>query len=223
MDRIEILPSILSADFSQLGAQIQMVDKAGADAIHCDVMDGHFVPNMTFGPVVIQSARKTTDLPFWTHLMISEPDKYIESFIKAGSNGIYIHPETGHDMAALAAQIRDLGAIPAISVNPDTPLKDVENVLSHFEKILIMTVYPGFGGQAFMDSMLEKIEAFYAFIQQFDPVPVIEVDGGINLDTVQRVVKAGARSLVAGSTVFLAKDPAGMVKALREKGEAVLS
>lgn len=222
MDRIEVLPSILSADFSRLGAQIQMVDKAGADAIHCDVMDGHFVPNMTFGPVVIKSVRKSTDLPFWTHLMISEPDKYIEPFIKAGSNGIYIHPETGHDMAKLSAQIRELGARPAISVNPDTPLKDVENVLPYFEKILIMTVYPGFGGQAFMESMLEKIEAFYQFIQQFDPVPVIEVDGGINLDTVQKVVKAGARSLVAGSNVFLAEDPAGMVKALREKGEAAL-
>ncbi len=223
MGRIKILPSILSADFAQLGHDVEMIDKGGADAVHCDIMDGHFVPNITFGPMIIAAVRKYTQLPFWTHLMLSEPEKYMEAYIKAGSNGIYIHPETGRDMERLANDIRELGAWPAIAINPDTTLNEVRKDLQYFDKILIMTVYPGFGGQSFMRKMICKIKEFHAYIQCFAKVPVIEVDGGIDENTCQEVVCAGVTSLVAGSNVFKADEPASQIQLLRERSEAVLN
>lgn len=222
MGRIKILPSILSADFSKLGADVEMIDKGGADAVHCDIMDGHFVPNITFGPMIVASIRPYTKLPFWTHLMLSEPEKYMEAYIKAGSDGIYIHPETGRDMEKMASEIREMGAWPAISINPDTTLDEVENDLKYFDKILIMTVHPGFGGQSFMRDMLPKIEAFHAYIRNFEKVPEIEVDGGIDENTCKEVVKAGVTSLVAGSNVFKAENPAKQIQLLRDNSESVL-
>ena len=223
MGRIKILPSILSADFAQLGHDVEMIDKGGADAVHCDIMDGHFVPNITFGPMIISAVRKYTVLPFWTHLMLSEPEKFMKAYIKAGSNGIYIHPETGRDMEKLANDIREMGAWPAIAINPDTTLNEVKEDLQYFDKILIMTVYPGFGGQSFIHDMLHKIREFHAYIQSLAKMPVIEVDGGIDENTCSEVVRAGVTSLVAGSNIFKADEPAKQIQLLRERSEAVLN
>jgi ribulose-phosphate 3-epimerase len=202
MSSIQIAPSILSADFSRLKDEIQAVEAAGADWLHVDVMDGHFVPNITIGPVVVEWVRKVTTIPVDVHLMITDPDKYAPEFIKAGADWISIHPDTCADANATLAKIRALGARPSIAVNPDVPLSQVEKCFGAVDMVLMMTVFPGFGGQAFIPDVLPKIAALRQLIDKGKLPILIEVDGGIKTDNIARVVQAGAEVIVSGSGIF---------------------
>ncbi len=197
-----IAPSILSADFSRLGEEIEAVAAAGADFIHVDVMDGHFVPNLTIGPLVVKAIRKTTKLPFDVHLMISPVDPYIDEFVKAGADILTVHPEAGPHLHRTLQAIRAAGARPGVALNPGTPVSAIEPVLGDVDLILVMSVNPGFGGQAFIDSQLKKIETIRKLIDASGTNVMLEVDGGVNAETAPRVVAAGADVLVAGSAVF---------------------
>lgn len=216
MNRITIAPSILSADFSRLRDEIQAVESAGADWLHVDVMDGHFVPNITIGPVVVEWVRKVTRMPLDVHLMITDPDKYAPEFIKAGADWISIHPDTCKDPKASLAKIRELGAKPSIAVNPDVPLEKVESCMTDIDMLLMMTVFPGFGGQAFIEDVLSKIEKARSLITQKNLPVLIEADGGIKTDNVDRVVQAGAEVIVSGSGVFKTPDYAQTVREMRK-------
>ena len=202
MKKILISPSILAGDFSQLGKDIQKLEDAGADMIHVDVMDGHFVPNITIGPPVIKSLRKYTDLPFDVHLMISPVHKYIEDFSKAGSDIITIHPEATESVKDSIGLIKSLGKKVGLSLNPDTPIDKIEKYLDQIDLVLIMTVYPGFGGQKFISKVLKKIKNLKSIKDEnkfrFD----IEVDGGINFENNKLAIEAGANILVSGTTIF---------------------
>ena len=199
---MKIAPSILSADFSRLKDEIQAVEAAGADWLHVDVMDGHFVPNITIGPVVVEWVRKVTKIPVDVHLMITDPDKYAPEFIKAGADWVSIHPETCADPNATLRKIRDLGAKASIAVNPDVPLSRVGACFVDIDMILMMTVFPGFGGQAFIPDVLPKIEDVRKLIDQRKLSIWVEVDGGIKADNIERVVRAGAEVIVSGSGIF---------------------
>lgn len=223
MSRIYIAPSVLAADFSCLASQIEAVEQAGADNIHLDIMDGHFVPNITFGPFIVKGIRKTTSLDFWVHLMITDPREYIPRFSQAGANGLYVHPEGDHDLVALASQIRSHNVHAGAVLNPETPLDAIADHIHLFDRILIMTVHPGFGGQTFIHDMLKKIKALSQLIEKSDQKPLIEVDGGIDVETAPLVVEAGARVLVAGSAIFGHDDPGSALKEIRQAAEAVLS
>jgi ribulose-phosphate 3-epimerase len=206
MQPIKIAPSILSADFSRLKDEIQTVEAAGADWLHVDVMDGHFVPNITIGPVVVEWVRKVTTIPLDVHLMITDPDKYAPEFIKAGADWISVHPETCRpNPQATLNKIRELGAKRSIAVNPDVPLSKVQGYLTDIDMLLMMTVFPGFGGQAFISDVLPKIEEARKVIDQKKLSILIEVDGGIKVDNIQRVVASGGDVLVSGSGIF--KNP----------------
>lgn len=209
-----ISPSILSADFSKLGFEIVRLEQAGADMIHIDVMDGHFVPNITIGADVVKSLRSHTSLPFDVHLMISEPEKYIEDFVKAGADIITIHYEATSDPAALLQKIRSLGCRAGISLMPATPPDVLLNLLEYLDLILVMTVQPGFGGQSFMHDQLPKIEALANMIES---VVILEVDGGINVATAELAIKAGANALVSGSYIFGAHDIELAISSLRPR------
>ena len=223
MSRVYIAPSVLAADFSCLQSQINSVERGGADNIHLDVMDGHFVPNITIGPFIVEGIRKTTDLDFWAHLMITDPGEYIPRFAKAGTNGIYIHPEGGNDIVALARQIRQEKVYAGVVLNPESSINLIKNHLQLFDRVLVMTVHPGFGGQKFIPEMLSKIRELKALIDMLpDDKPLIEVDGGIDEHTAPQVVAAGARVLVAGSAIFRKSDPASAVETIRRVAEAVL-
>lgn len=216
MQSIKIAPSILSADFSCLRDEIQAVEAARADWLHVDVMDGHFVPNITIGPVVVEWVRKVTTIPVDVHLMITDPDKYAPEFIKAGADWISIHPDTCANPNATLKRIRDLGAKASIAVNPDVPLKKVENCFSDIDMVLMMTVFPGFGGQAFIPDVLPKIEEARKLIDQRKLSILVEVDGGIKVDNIDRVVNAGAEVIVSGSGIFKTPDYAQTIRQMRK-------
>jgi len=202
MNKIKISPSILSADFSQLGNEIKRLEEGGADLIHVDVMDGHFVPNLTIGPPVIKALRQYSTLPFDVHLMISPVHKYIKDYAEAGADIITIHPETTDNLDSSVNLIKKLNKKIGLSLNPDTPINIIKKFLPSIDLVLIMSVYPGFGGQKFIPEVIDKIKELNSIKKkqniQFD----IEVDGGINFDNSKLVIKAGANILVSGTTIF---------------------
>jgi ribulose-phosphate 3-epimerase len=216
MQSIKIAPSILSADFSCLRDEIQAVEAAGADWLHVDVMDGHFVPNITIGPVVVEWVRKVTTIPVDVHLMITDPDKYAPEFIKAGADWISIHPDTCKNPNATLKRIRELGAKACIAVNPDVPLRKVEHCFADIDMILMMTVFPGFGGQAFIPDVLPKITEARKLIDQRNLSILIEVDGGIKVDNIDRVVAAGGEVIVSGSGIFKTPNYAETIRQMRK-------
>ena len=216
MKSLKIAPSILSADFSRLKDEIQAVEATGADWLHVDVMDGHFVPNITIGPVVVEWVRKVTKIPIDVHLMITDPDKYAPEFIKAGADWISVHPDTCPNPNATLNKIRDLGAKSSIAVNPDVPLKKVEGCFSDVDMVLMMTVFPGFGGQAFIPDVLPKIEEVRKRIDQSRSAILVEVDGGIKTDNIDRVCRAGGEVIVSGSGIFKTPNYTDTIRRMRE-------
>ena len=210
MKKIQISPSILSADFSQLGNEIKRLEQGGADMIHVDVMDNHFVPNLTIGPPVIKSLRKHTKLPFDVHLMIDPVHKYIKSFAGAGSDIITIHPEATKSLEESINLIKSFKKKVGVSLNPDTKIDVIKDVLSQIDLVLIMSVYPGFGGQKFMPEVIEKITNLKRIKDDLKLNFDIEVDGGVNFDNNQMIIEAGANILVSGTTIF--KENNGDVK-----------
>ena len=210
MKKIQISPSILSADFSQLGNEIKRLEQSGADMIHVDVMDNHFVPNLTIGPPVIKSLRKHTNLPFDVHLMIDPVHKYIKNFADAGSDIITIHPEATENLLESINQIKSLKKKVGVSLNPNTKIEIIENVLDKINLVLIMSVYPGFGGQKFMPEVLKKISDLKKIQDNKKLNFDIEVDGGINFENNKKVIDAGANILVSGTTIF--KENNGDIK-----------
>jgi ribulose-phosphate 3-epimerase len=206
MNSIKISPSILSADFSKLGSEIQNLEKAKADLIHIDVMDGHFVPNITIGPEVINKLRKYTSLPFDVHLMISPVHNFIKNFADAGADIITIHPEATNDLESSIKKIKSYNKKVGISLNPETSLDKLNNVLDKIDLVLIMSVNPGFGGQKFIEDTLNKIKKLRLKIDQLKLKVEIEVDGGINFENSKSIIKAGADILVSGTTIFKSNE-----------------
>jgi ribulose-phosphate 3-epimerase len=215
MNAMKIAPSILSADFSRLRDEIQAVEAAGADWLHVDVMDGHFVPNITIGPVVVESIRKVTKIPLDVHLMITDPDKYAPEFIKAGADWVSIHPDTCANPNVSLRKIRDRGAKASVAVNPDVSLEKVEGCFPEIDMILMMTVFPGFGGQAFLPDVLPKIEQVRRIVDQKKLPILVEADGGIKADNIERVVRAGAEVIVSGSGIFKTADYKSTIRQMR--------
>jgi ribulose-phosphate 3-epimerase len=216
---IKIAPSILAADFACLREQIRSVEAAGADIIHCDVMDGHFVPNLTFGPLVVDAARRSTKLFLEAHLMIEQPEKYISAFRQAGADRIIVHVETCPHLHRVVHQIKEAGAGVGVALNPASSLTTVEEILPDIDLLLIMTVNPGFGGQSFIRAATKKIRRARQMIAEQRLNVLIEVDGGIDNDTAPIVVEAGARLLVAGSAIFAAPDSKKACVELRQHAE----
>ena len=210
MNKIKISPSILSADFSQLGNEIKRLEKGGADLIHVDVMDGHFVPNLTIGPPVIKVLRQYSTLPFDVHLMISPVHKYIKDYAEAGADIITIHPEATENIESSVNLIKKLNKKIGLSLNPDTSIEIIEKFLSSIDLVLIMSVYPGFGGQKFIPNIVNKIKKLKSIKEKQNLKFDIEVDGGINFDNSKLVVEAGANILVSGTTIF--KNNNGNIK-----------
>jgi ribulose-phosphate 3-epimerase len=213
---MKIAPSILSADFSRLRDEIQAVEAAGADWLHVDVMDGHFVPNITIGPLVVEWVRKVTKIPLDVHLMITDPDKYAPEFIKAGADWVSIHPDTCPDPHASLNKIRELGAKASIAVNPDVPLTKVEACFADIDMILLMTVFPGFGGQAFIADVLPKITQARKLIDEKKLPILVEADGGIKADNIRLVVSAGVEVVVSGSGIFKTPDYPATIRQMRQ-------
>jgi ribulose-phosphate 3-epimerase len=212
-----IAPSILSADFSKLGNEIKAVEAAGADWIHADVMDGHFVPNITIGPLIVEAVKRVTDLPIDVHLMIENPDNYISAFAEAGAAYISVQVETCIHLNRTVQLIKDCGAQAGVVLNPATSLSSLEWVLEEVDYVLIMSVNPGFGGQPFIPSSLDKIKALRKQIQDRELSVIIEVDGGVNENTIAAIASAGADVFVAGSAIFGSKDYQRTIQSFRQK------
>ena len=213
---IKIAPSLLSADFSQLGEQIKLVEQGGADIIHFDVMDGHFVPNITIGPVVLKSIRKCTTLPIDVHLMITDPDQYITEFAKAGADMISVHVEVCNELHKTVTLIKENGCKAGVVLKPETPLSEIDTILPSIDFVLIMSVDPGFGGQALIPHTLDKISELRKTLDKKGLSHVdIEIDGGVKLDNFKRVKEAGANLIVSGSGIFKAEDPKAVIQAMK--------
>ena len=210
-----IAPSILSADFARLGEELRAVEQAGADWIHVDVMDGHFVPNMTIGPLVVEAVKRSTTLPLDVHLMIESPERFVEDFVRAGANTVGVQVETCPHLHRTVGQIHDAGARASVVLNPATPASAVELVLGDVDQVLVMTVNPGFGGQKFIESMLPKIAQLRHWIDERGFDVALEVDGGVAPETIERAAQAGADVFVAGTAVFGASDYAQAIATLR--------
>jgi ribulose-phosphate 3-epimerase len=214
-----IAPSILSADFSRLADEVRAVEKAGADVIHVDVMDGHFVPNITIGPLVVQGLRKLTSLPLDVHLMIENPERYVEVFAQAGSGWITIHAEVCPNLKRMIKMIRQLNVRPGIVLKPATPLKTVFPVLDDIDLVLIMSVNPGFGGQSFIPATLKKIERLRRIIDQNNYSMEIEVDGGVKIENIREVSRAGGDIFVVGTGIFKTENYEETIRKLRQEIE----
>ena len=206
MKKIQISPSILSADFSQLGNEIKRLKEAGADMIHVDVMDGHFVPNLTIGPPVIKALKKNSSVPFDVHLMISPVHKYIEAYANAGADIITIHPEATDNLKNSIDKIKEFKKKVGVSLNPETKVDIIKKFLNHIDLVLVMSVNPGFGGQKFMPEVLDKIKELVKFRKEEKLIFDIEIDGGINFDNSKLAIEAGANILVSGTTIFKSND-----------------
>ena len=216
---IRIAPSILSADFGRLAEEVGAAEAAGADWIHVDVMDGRFVPNITIGPLVVEAVRRVTKLPIDAHLMIVEPERYVEAFAQAGADLVSVHAEVSPHLHRTLQAIRAAGARPSVALNPSTPLSAVEWVLADCDMVLLMTVNPGFGGQRYIPECTEKVRQLRALADARGQALEIEVDGGIKADTVAEVAAAGANVFVAGTAVFGAKDYAAAIRGIRQGAE----
>ena len=215
-----IAPSLLAADFSRLADELASIEAGGADWVHVDVMDGRFVPNLTIGPFVVDAVRRSTSLPLDVHLMIVEPERYIEDFVRAGASTVGIHVETCPHLHRSVAQIREAGARASVVLNPSTPAASVEPVLGDVDQVLVMTVNPGFGGQKFIESMLGKIETLRRWIDERGLDVALEVDGGIGPETIVRAARAGADVFVTGTAIFGARDRGEAIAALRRAASA---
>lgn len=220
---IQLAPSILSADFSRLGEQVRLVEDAGAEVLHIDVMDGHFVPNLTFGPALVKSLRAHSKMRFDVHLMVEAPDLFIKDFASAGADHITVHLEAASHLHRVIQQIKEHGMTAGVSLNPATPLDGIKYILQDLDMVLLMTVNPGFGGQKFIANVIPKIQVLSRHIQQTGSSCLIEVDGGINLETAPVAVKAGAHILVAGAAIFSQPDPKQAVEKLRQAAHSGLS
>lgn len=219
--RVKILPSILTADFADIANQIAMVEAAGADALHLDSMDGRFVPNLTWGPKIVADLRKLSTLPFDCHLMIDEPERYVDEFRKAGADIITFHYEATSHAHRLLGYLRSIGARAGIAINPQTPTSMLVDLIEDCDQILVMSVNPGFGGQSFIERALVKLGQVRALIDERNPACELEVDGGIGRKNIERAVAAGATMLVAGSSVFQADDPTAALHDMRKRIDAV--
>ncbi|HZK35063.1 MAG TPA: ribulose-phosphate 3-epimerase [Bacillota bacterium] len=216
---IKIAPSILAADFSRLGEEVTMLSESGADIIHFDVMDAHFVPNITIGPIIVEKLRPYSCLPFDVHLMMDNPMDYIDDFIQAGADIISIHAEVLDHLQASIIAIKEKGIKASVALNPSTPLSVLEYVLADLDMVLLMTVNPGFGGQTYIPAMTKKIKDLRNMADDLNSDLDIEVDGGINLDNIKEIVNAGANIIVSGSTVFNSEEPAEILKLMRDAGK----
>ena len=219
MKKIQIAPSILSADFMDLGNEIRAVVEGGADVIHVDVMDGHFVPNITIGPLVVKAARRVTDKPLDVHLMISDADKYIDDFAAAGADWITVHVEACPHLQRTVSRIRELGLKAGAVLNPATSLSTLEYILDDIDLVMLMSVNPGFGGQSFIPGTIEKIRNLRAMIDRRCPNVQIEIDGGVSPETIGEVARAGANIFVAGSAVYGGNEYGAVIEQLRAEAE----
>jgi ribulose-phosphate 3-epimerase len=217
MTNVRIAPSILSADFARLGDEVAMLEQAGADWIHVDVMDGRFVPNLTFGAKVIETLRGRTSLPLDVHMMVVEPERYFDDFASAGANGLTIHAEVAPHLHRQLTRIRELGCAAGAAIDPSTPLSAIEEVIPQLDVLLIMSVNPGFGGQEFIPGSIDKVARARRMLDAARTSAALEVDGGINRDTIGDVWRAGADAFVAGHAIFAAADPRAEVGALRNR------
>lgn len=213
---VDIAPSILSADFSRLGEEIQAVERGGATILHVDVMDGHFVPNLTVGLPVVKSLARATQLPIDAHLMIAEPGRYAQQFVEAGAKMVSVHVEADAHLHRTLTSIRSAGAAAGVVINPATPVESLSEALPYADYVLVMSVNPGFGGQRFIETSLDKVRRLRRLIQERGLTTRIEIDGGVDLNNIAAVVSAGAEIIVAGSAVFSTNDPEAAVRNLRE-------
>jgi ribulose-phosphate 3-epimerase len=217
---VRIAPSVLAADFSALGEAVRQMEAAGADQIHVDVMDGHFVPNLTMGPAIVDALNRSTRLPLDVHLMIEEPDRYLEAFVNAGADMVTVHAEVARHLHRTLQAIRRLGAAAGVALNPSTAVEQLRDVVGELDLVLIMSVNPGFSGQSFIAHSLEKVGAARRLLAEHGSRAAVSVDGGVDLSNAAALVRQGATTLVAGTSVFGAADPAAAVVALRRAAEA---